>query len=110
MLLHIILSLAMLAILLPGCAVKKTHAPARSQPPPSSHQKPAARPAADPKAQQRYYDLGLQNYSKENYDEARDAFEQVVEINPNSSLGLKAQENIRKIDQILKTLKEIEKK
>jgi len=65
---------------------------------------------ADPIAQQQYYDQGLQHYSKDNYGEARAAFQQVVDLGPNTALGLKAKENLKKIDQILKTVEEIEAK
>lgn len=64
----------------------------------------------DSKAQQHFYDLGLQHYSKENYGAAREAFQEVIELGPNTALGGKAQENIRKIDRILKTVEEIESK
>jgi len=64
----------------------------------------------NPKAQKFYYDQGLQLYSKESYKEAKEAFETVVDNGPNTTLGLKAQENITKIDQILKTLEDIESK
>jgi TolA-binding protein len=82
-----------------------------------SQQKPATRPQhsdtkqhVDPVAQQQYYDQGLQQYSKDNYGEAKAAFRQVVDLGPNTTLGLKAKENLKKIDQILKTLEEIEAK
>jgi outer membrane protein assembly factor BamD (BamD/ComL family) len=81
--------------------------------PPSHQQKPAAptrQQHVDAKAQQQYYDEGLQQYSKDNYGEAKAAFQQVVDLGPNTTLGLKAQENLRKIEQILKTLEEIEAK
>jgi len=64
----------------------------------------------DVKTQQRYYDLGLQQYSSENYGEAKEAFQQVIEYGPNTVLGMKAQENLKKIERILKTLEEIEAK
>lgn len=73
--------------------------------------KPSARPQSKPvdaEAQQRHYNMGLQHYSNENYGEARKAFQEVVELGPNTALGMKARENIKKIQQILKTLKEIE--
>lgn len=97
-----------IAILLAtGCASTPKPAPPA---PPAPHPKPIARPAVDVKAQQLFYDKGLQLYSQENYNEAKNAFQQVVELGANTALGLKAEENIRKIDQILKTLKEIESK
>jgi hypothetical protein len=92
-------------LLVAGCAS------APKAPPP--HPKPIARPQPKPvdaKAQQQYYDLGLQNYSKENYRGAKEAFQQVIELGPHTALGLKAQENLKKIEQILKTLEEIESK
>ncbi len=66
--------------------------------------------AVDPKTQQHYYDLGLKHYSDENYGEAKKAFRRVLEYGPKTALGLKAQENIKKIERILKTLAEIEAK
>jgi outer membrane protein assembly factor BamD (BamD/ComL family) len=103
--LHPLLLCGVLLLLSAGCAHKRT------PPPQASHTKrPPRSPVVDLKAQQRYYDKGLQHYSKENYDEAREAFQQALEAGPNTHLGRKAQENIRKIDQILKTLKEMEKK
>jgi len=74
-------------------------------PPP---QKTITRPHVDDKAQQQYYNQGLEQYSKEHYGDAKAAFEHVVELAPNTALGIKAQENLRKIERILKTLEEIE--
>ncbi len=76
-----------------------------------SQRKPSARQQTKPvddKAQQYYYDLGLKQYSKENYDEAEESFEQAVEYGPNTLLGQKAKENLKKVQKILKTLEEIE--
>jgi len=60
--------------------------------------------------QQQYYDKGLQHYSRENYGDARKAFQHAVDLGPNTALGQKAQENLRKIQQIMKTVEEIESK
>ena len=84
-------------------------------PPSSPPSKPATRPQSKPaetktKTQQQQYDRGLQAYSQENFEEAKAAFQRVIELGPNTALGLKAQENIRKIQKILKTLEEIESK
>jgi len=87
-------------LVLSGCMFPK---PA---PPPKS----SARQHVDARAQQQYYDLGLQQYTKENYGEAKEAFEQVIELGPNTALGQKAHENLKKIQRILKTLEEIESK
>lgn len=88
----------------PGC-IPATKAPHSSSP--RAAAKPRPKPV-DAEAQQRWYDLGLRNYSQENYGEAQHAFQAVVENGPNTLLGQKAQENLKKIEQILKTLKEIE--
>jgi Tfp pilus assembly protein PilF len=90
---------------LAGCVTPKKarHAP----------RKPSARPQTRPvdaKAQQHYYDLGLQQYSKEDYDDAEESFEQAVAYGPNTPLGQKAKENLKKVQKILKTLEEIESK
>jgi outer membrane protein assembly factor BamD (BamD/ComL family) len=90
----------MVCLLLAGCALFQKTPPAKA--PRQQH--------VDVKAQQHYYDIGLQHYSKENYGEARDAFEKVIEFGPATSLGIKAQENLKKIQRILKTLDEIESK
>jgi TolA-binding protein len=100
-LLKLILAICGVALLgAAGCASTR-NAPVAPRP----QQKPV-----DVKAQQQYYDLGLQQYSKENYGEAKKAFQAVVELGPKSALGTRAQENLRKIQQILKTLEEIESK
>jgi TolA-binding protein len=101
-----LLACSMMLLALSGCSILR-----KSPPPPPS--KPAARPQAKPvdaKAQQHYYDLGLQYYSKENYGKAKEAFQQAVDFGPNTPLGVKAQENLKKIQQILKTLEELESK
>jgi hypothetical protein len=81
--------------------------------PKSQHQHttiPSQPKTVDAKAQQYYYDLGLQHYSEENYGEAKKAFHRVIENGPKTALGMKAHENIKKIERILKTLAEIESK
>jgi len=97
-LVHLVLCGMMLAAL-SGCALFQKTPPPRS---------PARQP--DARAQQQYYDLGVQQYSKENYGEAKEAFESAVELGPNTALGVKAQENLKKVQRILKTLEEIEAK
>ena len=92
---------SMMLMVLTGCAgLWKTHP---SKPIVRQQAKPA-----DAKAQQHYYDIGLQQYSKENYGKAKEAFQQAVENGPNTALGEKAQENLKKIQQILKTLEELD--
>jgi outer membrane protein assembly factor BamD (BamD/ComL family) len=87
-------------LLLTGCALFQKTPPPKA--PRQQH--------VDVKAQQYYYDIGLQQYSKENYGEAKDAFEKVIEFGPTTSLGIKAQDNLKKIQRILKTLDEIDSK
>jgi TolA-binding protein len=82
-----------------------------NEPQSAPQQRSAGKPrSVDAKAQQKQYDLGLQQYSREDYDEAKKSFEQVIELGPNTALGVKAKENLKKIDQVLKTLEEIKQK
>ena len=96
----LLITASMVCLVMAGCARWQKTPAAKSQ----------RQQQVDVRAQQQYYDLGLQQYAKENYGEAKDAFEQVIERGPNTSLGQKAQENLKKIQRILKTLEEIESK
>jgi TolA-binding protein len=101
------------SVLMVVCVAACHKAPPPPPPPPPS--KPATRPQSKPteakaKIQQQQYDRGLQAYSQENFEDAKAAFQRVIELGPNTALGLKAQENIRKIQKILKTLEEIKSK
>ncbi len=91
-------------LLVIGCATTQT-APSK---PASAHRQQPKR--VDIKAQQRVYDQGLQYYSEEHYNKAQESFKEVIRLGPNTSLAAKARENLKKIDQILKTLKELESK
>jgi len=96
-----------------GCATTPP-APLPPSPPPdqpkqTAHPHTQQKPV-DVKAQKRYYDQGLQYYSAEDYPNAKEAFEEVVALGPNTALGIKAQENLKKIETILKTLDELESK
>lgn len=57
--------------------------------------------------QQQYYNIGMKHYSQENYQEAKKAWLMVIKLGKRTALANKARENIKKTDQILKTLKEI---
>ena len=97
-------------VMVADCAEKKVPetpppAPVKKQYPSRMQPKPV-----DPQAQQRYYDLGLTNYADEDYREAQKAFQQAIEYGPDSSLGIKARENLLKTEQVLKTLREMERK
>jgi TolA-binding protein len=97
---------SMMLLVLTGCAFFKKTPP----PPPTTPSRTLARQHIDAKAQKQYYDLGVQQYSRENYGEAKEAFEHALALGPNTALGVKAQENRKKIERILKTLEEIETK
>jgi TolA-binding protein len=73
------------------------------------HKAPPAK-VVDIKAQKLQYDKGVQAYSKENYEEARDAFQHAIDFGSKTELGLKAYENLMKVMQVLKTLEEIKAK
>ena len=96
----------MLITALTGCAKKVP------PPPPPPPKKPSAvrvqQKAVDPKAQQQYYDLALKYYTEENYKQAKKLFQQVIQSGPSTTLGMKARDNLKKTEQILKTLKEME--
>jgi len=87
-----------------GCSWIQRATPSQSS---STRQQPKA---AEAKVQQQHYDRGLQQYMAENYGEAKNSFLRVVENGPNTLLGMKAQENLKKIERILKTVEEIESK
>jgi TolA-binding protein len=98
-----------------GCAATRPAAtPPPEQPKRAAHPRPQQKPPlqkpVDAKAQKRYYDQGLQYYSAEDYSNAKEAFAEVVDLGPNTALGIKAQENLKKIEKILKTLDELESK
>ena|SRR3989344_2342840 len=97
-----------------GCAYLK-HLKQKAGPKPA-HKTPAKTPSraapkpVDLQAQQKYYDLGLKYYSEENYAEAKKAWQQVLQLGSHTPLSEKAGEYLKKTDQVLKTLNEIEKK
>jgi TolA-binding protein len=96
---------------LAGCA----HAPRRPAPagkarPPSETRSPQPQAkAVDAAAQKTAYDLGMKCFSEEKYAEAAQAWQEAVRQGPSTPLGRKSQENLRKTNQMLKTLQEIEK-
>jgi len=95
-----LIAAGILCLILTGCALFQKTPPAKAP----------RQQYVDVKAQQKYYDLGLQQYTKENYGKAKESFEKTIELGPNTALGQKAQENLKKIQRILKTLEEIESK
>ncbi len=59
---------------------------------------------------QDYYNQGLQFYADENYLEAKHAWQQVIKLGPKTHLADRARVYVKKVNRMLKTLKEIEKK
>jgi TolA-binding protein len=56
------------------------------------------------------YNQGLQFYADEQYVEAKKSWQRVIQMGPNTQLAARARAYIKKVNQMLKTLKEIEKK
>ena len=110
-----------IAYLLSGCAYidkmtggkfgakrKSSHKSSQSKTGQSSGQV-RPQPASDPAAQQKHYDMGMRYYSEEKYAEAKKAWQQTIQLGPRTPLASKAQEYLKKTDQVLKTLQELEK-
>ena len=72
--------------------------------------KPQPPKVVDAKAQQLHYDLGVQAYSKENFEEAKVEFQRVIDLGSKTDLAMKALENLKKVIQVLKTVEEITSK
>lgn len=95
-----------------ACAPAKTARKA-----PAAPQKRNAAPPAAPKMtasvykeQQRYYDFGLRCYTEERYEEAQQAWRRVLQLGTRTTLAQKSEEYLKKVDRILKTLRELEAK
>lgn len=100
-------------IVLFGVALVMITGGAACQKAPPAPSKPAARTpskSVDAQMAQQYYDRGVQEYSKENYEEAKTLFQRAIDLTPNKELGLKAQENLKKTQQILRTLDKLKTK
>jgi hypothetical protein len=88
-------------------------APSETPPEQKAAPKPPLKTTAPPPApgetisQQNYYDMGMRYYSQEKYNEAKKAWQRVIKLGKRTALADKARENIKKVDQILKTLKEM---
>lgn len=72
--------------------------------------RPVSRPAADPEAQKRAYGRAMKLFTEESYSEAKQAFTEVVRLGPDTELGQKARANLKKVEQMLQSLREIESK
>lgn len=101
-----------------GCGylgIKKWGHPLPSQKKEQSKSPGAAEKKAPPKpvdtaAQQRLYDIGMKCYTEEKYEEAKRNWQKAIQMGPATPVASKAKENLKKTEQILKTLKEIESK
>ena len=104
-------SVLALIILISGCAyfqpkkAKPAHHPAKK-----SAQSAIKSAPSDPQAQQKFYDQGMRYYSQENYAEAKKSWQQAVQAGPGTPLADKARDYLKKTEQVLKTLKEMEKR
>ncbi|MBI5883237.1 MAG: hypothetical protein HZB91_09040 [Elusimicrobia bacterium] len=101
--------LAAAAFLAAGCASLKKAFPHKSK---SSPAAAAARPAAparrvDPKAQEAAYEEGMRLFSDEKYAEAKAAWKKSLQMDPDSQIGRKSRENLRKVETILDSLRDI---
>lgn len=90
----------LVAAMLTACVHKNTPEPTEPKPPTEVNMELA----------QDYYDQGLQFYADEQYAKAKNAWLRVIKIAPDTRLAGRARAYIKKVDRILKTLKELEKK
>lgn len=75
------------------------------------HKSPSPSPEpADSAVLQEYYNQGLQFYADEQYVKARNVWMKVIKLGPDTAVAAKARVYVKKVNRILKTLKEIEKK
>lgn len=80
----------------------REHAPA--------HKESASHPPAGsniPATQQKYYNIGMRYYAQDKFEQAKEAWQAVIKLDRKTDLAEKARENIKKVDQILKRLKEM---
>ncbi|MRR17799.1 MAG: hypothetical protein EG826_15230 [Deltaproteobacteria bacterium] len=80
----------------------------REQTPP--HKESASHPPAGgniPATQQKYYNMGMRYYAQDKFEQAKEAWQAVIKLDRKTDLAEKARENIKKVDQILKRLKEM---
>jgi hypothetical protein len=68
----------------------------------------ASKPVFSAAAQQRAYDRGVAAFSEERYEDARRSWQEAVRMSPGTTTGRKAQENLSKVDTILRNLKALE--
>lgn len=68
----------------------------------------SAKPAFSAAAQQKAYDRGVAAYSEERYEDARKAWQEAVRMSSATAAGKKAQENLVKVETILRNLRALE--
>jgi outer membrane protein assembly factor BamD (BamD/ComL family) len=75
------------------------------------HKAPSTTPeAVDIAVLQDYYNQGLQFYADEQYGKAKKVWMKVIRLGPDTLVAAKARVYVKKVNRILKTLNEIEKK
>ncbi len=58
-------------------------------------------------AQQKYYNIGMRYYAQDKFEQAKEAWQTVIKLDRKTALADKARENVKKVDQILKRLKQM---
>lgn len=66
--------------------------------------------ASNAVAQKRSYDAGVGHFAEERYAAAKKAWQETVRLGPATAIGQKAKDNLQKVDAILSSLNELEKK
>ena len=82
----------------------------RDREPMPAHKEPASHPPTEiniPAAQQKYYNIGMRYYAQDKFEQAKEAWQAVIKLDRKTDLAEKARENVKKVDQILKRLKEM---
>jgi len=75
-----------------------------------AHKESASHPPTGsniPAAQQKYYNMGMRYYAQDKFEQAKEAWQAVIKLDRKTDLAEKARENVKKVDQILKRLKEM---
>jgi outer membrane protein assembly factor BamD (BamD/ComL family) len=75
-----------------------------------TQEQPQPEPVVDMAVVQNYYNQGLQFYADEKYHEAKHAWQQVIKMAPNTQLAGKSRLYVKKVNRMLQTLQDIEKK
>lgn len=98
-----VLFAALLALGPVGCqSWKPRKAPAKAS---RAHRAPPARVDLD--GQRRAYERGVAHFGEDKFAEAREAWLEAVRRGPETELGRKARENLAKVENILKSLREL---